>query len=103
MTPGANVSKFEQLFRLASGLDMDKNKLKRLDGFISRKLYGLLRDHGGALPFSSIHMSWQSVLSSGHFPASRTGIARSSLPMYLLFLIIPCWHMSCFICLATHP
>ena len=42
MTPVSSVSKFEQLFRLASGLDVDKSDLKRLDDFISRKLYDLL-------------------------------------------------------------
>ena len=40
--PVMGVHKFEQLFRLAAGLDVDKNDLKRYGDFIGEKLYDLL-------------------------------------------------------------
>ncbi|GLV48389.1 hypothetical protein TJA_15450 [Thermus sp. LT1-2-5] len=36
------VAEFERLFRLAAGLDVDKNDLKRLSDFLRNKLYDLL-------------------------------------------------------------
>lgn len=36
------VSKFERLFRLAAGLDVDKSDLKRLNDFVRQKVYDLL-------------------------------------------------------------
>lgn len=36
------VSKFERLFRLSSGLDVDKSDLKRLNDFINEKIRDLL-------------------------------------------------------------
>lgn len=36
------VSKFEQLFRKAAGLDVDKDDLRRLNDFIAGKLHDLL-------------------------------------------------------------
>ena len=37
-----SVPKFERLFRLAAGLDVDKADLKRYSDFINRKIYDLL-------------------------------------------------------------
>ena len=37
-----NVAKFERLFRLAAGLDVDKEDLRRYSDFINRKVYDLL-------------------------------------------------------------
>jgi len=39
--PVMAVAKFERFFRLAAGLDVDKNDLKRYDTFINHKLYDL--------------------------------------------------------------
>ena len=36
------VAKFERFFRVAAGLDVDKQDLKRYSDFINRKLYDLL-------------------------------------------------------------
>ncbi len=36
------VSKFERLFRMAAGLDVDKDDLKRLSDFVRQKIYDLL-------------------------------------------------------------
>ncbi len=36
------VSEFERLFREAASLDIDKNDLKRLSGFLGKKIYDLL-------------------------------------------------------------
>jgi hypothetical protein len=36
------IPKFERFFRLAAGLDVDHNDLKRYSDFINRKLYDLL-------------------------------------------------------------
>ncbi len=36
------ISKFERLFRMAAGLDVDKEDLKRLSEFIRQKIYDLL-------------------------------------------------------------
>ena len=40
--PVMGVHKFEHFFRLAAGLDVDKNDLKRYGEFIGEKLYDLL-------------------------------------------------------------
>jgi hypothetical protein len=40
--PVSGVSQFERFFRVAAGLDVDKNDLKRFDDFVHRKLYDLL-------------------------------------------------------------
>lgn len=40
--PVMGVHKFERFFRLAAGLDMDKDDLKRYSDFVSEKLYDLL-------------------------------------------------------------
>jgi hypothetical protein len=37
-----SVAKFERFFRIAAGLDVDKQDLKRYSDFINRKLYDLL-------------------------------------------------------------
>jgi len=37
-----SVSKFERLFRMAAGLDVDKEDLKRLNDFVRQKIYDLL-------------------------------------------------------------
>jgi hypothetical protein len=37
-----NVAKFERFFRLAAGLDVDKNDLKRYSDFVTRKIQDLL-------------------------------------------------------------
>jgi hypothetical protein len=39
--PVMAVAKFERFFRLAAGLDVDKNDLKRCDDFVNHKLYDL--------------------------------------------------------------
>ena len=36
------VARFERFFRIAAGLDVDKQDLKRYSDFINRKLYDLL-------------------------------------------------------------
>lgn len=36
------IAEFEKLFRLAAGLDVDKNDLKRLSDFLRHKIYDLL-------------------------------------------------------------
>jgi hypothetical protein len=36
------VARFERFFRLAAGLDVDKNDLRRYSDFVHRKLYDLL-------------------------------------------------------------
>ncbi|SHK44498.1 DUF1931 family protein [Rhodothermus profundi] len=36
------VAKFERLFRMAAGLDVDKSDLKRLTDFLRQKIYDLL-------------------------------------------------------------
>jgi Domain of unknown function (DUF1931) len=41
MRPSA-VARFQRLFRVAAGVDVDKNDLKRYDDFIDRKIYDLL-------------------------------------------------------------
>jgi hypothetical protein len=38
-----NVAKFERLFRLAAGLDVDKQDVKRYSDFINRKVHDLLQ------------------------------------------------------------
>ena len=38
----SHISRFERLFRLASGLDVDKSDLKRTNDFLNRKLFDLL-------------------------------------------------------------
>lgn len=40
--PVMGVSKFERFFRLASGLDVDKDDLKRYSDFVGEKLYDLM-------------------------------------------------------------
>ena len=40
--PVIGVHKFERFFRLAAGLDVDKDDLKRCSDFVSEKLYDLL-------------------------------------------------------------
>ena len=40
--PVMGVDKFERFFRLAAGLDVDKDDLKRFSDFIGEKLYDLL-------------------------------------------------------------
>lgn len=40
--PVLGVTRFEQFFRAAAGLDVDKNDLKRYSDFVSRKLRDLL-------------------------------------------------------------
>jgi hypothetical protein len=40
--PVFGVAKFERFFRLAAGLDVDKEDLKRHSDFVSKKLYDLL-------------------------------------------------------------
>lgn len=36
------IAEFEKLFRLAAGVNMDKNDLKRLSDFLRNKIYDLL-------------------------------------------------------------
>jgi uncharacterized protein DUF1931 len=36
------VAKFERFFRIAAGLDVDKQDLKRFSDFVNHKVYGLL-------------------------------------------------------------
>ncbi|MFF1634244.1 DUF1931 family protein [Leifsonia sp. NPDC058248] len=36
------ISKFERFFRMAAGIDIDKNDLRRFDDFVNDKLYDLL-------------------------------------------------------------
>jgi hypothetical protein len=40
--PVLGVARFERFFRLAAGLDVDKDDLKRYNEFVQRKLYDLL-------------------------------------------------------------
>jgi hypothetical protein len=40
--PVIGVAKFERFFRLAAGLDVDKDDLKRYGDFVDQKLYDLL-------------------------------------------------------------
>ena len=40
--PVINVAKFERFFRLAAGLDVDRDDLKRYSDFVGEKLYDLL-------------------------------------------------------------
>ncbi|MEW2082672.1 DUF1931 family protein [Streptomyces sp. NPDC005283] len=40
--PVMSVSRFERFFRMAAGLDVDKNDLKRYGEFVDAKLYDLL-------------------------------------------------------------
>jgi hypothetical protein len=40
--PVMGVSRFERFFRVAAGLDVDKNDLKRYSDFVYRKVYDLL-------------------------------------------------------------
>jgi hypothetical protein len=40
--PVMAISRFERFFRLAAGLDVDKNDLKRYDDFVNDKIYDLL-------------------------------------------------------------
>jgi hypothetical protein len=40
--PVMGVPKFERFFRLAAGLDVDRDDLKRFSDFVSEKLYDLL-------------------------------------------------------------
>lgn len=42
MTPVMNIAKFERFFRVAAGLDIDKNDLKRYSDFVHQKVYDLL-------------------------------------------------------------
>lgn len=42
MTPVMTVSKFERFFRVAAGLDVDKNDLGRYNDFVNHKTYDLL-------------------------------------------------------------
>jgi hypothetical protein len=37
-----SISKFERFFRVAAGLDIDKNDLKRYSDFVNQKIYDLL-------------------------------------------------------------
>ncbi|GAA0641657.1 DUF1931 family protein [Streptomyces thermocarboxydovorans] len=37
-----SIARFERFFRVAGGLDVDKNDLKRYSDFVDAKLYGLL-------------------------------------------------------------
>jgi hypothetical protein len=36
------ISRFERLFRVAAGLDIDKSDIKRHEDFVNRKIYDLL-------------------------------------------------------------
>ena len=36
-----SIAKFERFFRVAAGLDIDKNDLKRYSDFVNRKIYDL--------------------------------------------------------------
>jgi hypothetical protein len=40
--PVMNVARFERFFRLAAGLDVDKQDVRRYNEFIGRKMYDLL-------------------------------------------------------------
>lgn len=40
--PVMGVAKFERFFRSAAGLDVDKDDLRRYDGFVERKVHDLL-------------------------------------------------------------
>jgi hypothetical protein len=40
--PVMGVARFERFFRLAAGLDVDKDDLKRYGDFVDQKLYDLL-------------------------------------------------------------
>jgi len=40
--PVMNVPKFERFFRIAAGLDVDKNDVKRYNDFIDQKVYDLV-------------------------------------------------------------
>jgi hypothetical protein len=40
--PLKNVARFERFFRLAAGLDVDKEDLRRYDEFVHRKVFDLL-------------------------------------------------------------
>jgi hypothetical protein len=42
MPPVMSVAKFERFFRVAAGLDIDKNDLKRYSDFVNHKTYDLL-------------------------------------------------------------
>src|SRR6267143_1126612 len=42
MMPVMNINKFERFFRVAAGLDVDKNDLKRYSDFVNQKTYDLL-------------------------------------------------------------
>ena len=42
MLPVMSIAKFERFFRLAAGLDIDKNDLKRYSDFVNQKTYDLL-------------------------------------------------------------
>jgi hypothetical protein len=41
-TRAMNIPKFERFFRVAAGLDIDKEDLKRFEDFVNRKIYDLL-------------------------------------------------------------
>jgi hypothetical protein len=43
MNVGVNVAKFEQFFRVAGGLDVDKGDLMKYKDFLDRKMYDLLK------------------------------------------------------------
>jgi hypothetical protein len=40
--PVMNVARFERFFRLAAGLDVDKQDLRRYNEFVGRKIYDLM-------------------------------------------------------------
>jgi hypothetical protein len=42
MVPVMTINKFERFFRVAGGLDVDKNDLKRYSDFVNQKTYDLL-------------------------------------------------------------
>jgi hypothetical protein len=42
MVPVMSINKFERFFRVAAGLDVDKNDLKRYSDFVNQKIYDLL-------------------------------------------------------------
>ena len=42
MVPVMNIKKFERFFRVAAGLDVDKNDLERYSDFVNQKIYDLL-------------------------------------------------------------
>lgn len=69
--PVISAAKFQRFFRIAAGLDVDKDDLKRYSGFVTQKIYDLL-----IVPRASAKADGRDTINPSDLPITK-GVQQS--------------------------